>query len=65
MLTKLGINTVRAEKVGPNVKEGINHSTHAKIVKCTCGKSFEKNCPSEAACDVSSFECPNCGNRIQ
>lgn len=66
MLTKLGINSVCAKKVGPNVREGISKSkSFARLVTCQCGKKFEKSCPSEAACDISSFSCPHCGARIQ
>jgi hypothetical protein len=67
MLKKFGINSVCAKKTGPNVKEGIDNKprTFARTITCSCGKRFEKSCPSEAACDVSSFSCPYCGTRVQ
>jgi hypothetical protein len=67
MMTKLGINTVSSRKRGPNIKESIcieSPKRSLKTITCSCGKQFEKNCPNEEMCDVSSFECPYCNQRI-
>lgn len=61
MLKKFGINTTRAEKTGPKVKQGITTASFTRVVTCSCGKKFEKSCPSEMACDITMFTCPHCG----
>lgn len=68
MLTKKGINTVRAEKSGPNVKQGIamqSNKRYKKVVTCSnCSAKLEKDCPSELDCDISQLKCPRCGNPV-
>lgn len=67
MMTKLGINTISARKRGPNVKEGISNESpirSTKLISCSCGKKFEKNCPNEDMCSISTFECPYCKAKI-
>ena len=63
MLKKFGVNSTREEKSGPVVKCGISKKVR-KTITCACGKKFEKECPSEAFCEISSFTCPYCGREI-
>jgi hypothetical protein len=64
MLNKYGVNSIRAEKKGPLVKDGIKRKVEKTIV-CACGKKFVKDCPSETLCELSSFFCPYCGAEIK
>lgn len=67
MMTKTGVNTTRAEKRGPVVKEGatVSANTHKKILKCAvCSAKLEKSCSSEIACELSSARCPRCGASV-
>ena len=65
MFTKLGIDTTRAMKNGPSVKQGIKAQSsqpHEKIVTCSgCGKKLRKKCESAMVCEISILKCPNCG----
>lgn len=62
MLTKFGINNIKAEKSSPTVKS----ASFKKIVICNnCGCKCEKICPSEHVCDASVLKCPKCGNNIK
>lgn len=65
MLKKFGINSTRAEKTGPTVKQGLTAGSFKRMITCSCGKKFEKACPSEMACDISMFTCPHCGSTIK
>lgn len=65
MLKKFGINTTRAEKRGPNVKQGISEGSFKRVITCACGRKFEKSCPNEMACDITMFTCPHCGATIK
>lgn len=67
MLEKFGVNSTRAEKSGPTVKNGIKmeDETYQKIVLCSCGKKFVKSCPNKDVCDISILKCPHCGNDIK
>jgi hypothetical protein len=64
MLKKIGINTSRAKKNGPNVKDGISRKKFAKVVVCSCGAKLEKSCENEYVCDISVLLCPKCGKQI-
>jgi hypothetical protein len=65
MMVKRGINTTRAEKSGPNVKQGISmpaNRRYRKTVTCSnCNAKLEKECPSEFECETSRSKCPRCG----
>ena len=64
MLKKFGVNSTRAEKSGPTVKSGISGPTK-RIITCACGRKFEKACPNELVCEISSFTCPHCGKTVK
>lgn len=67
MLKKIGINTTRTLKNGPNVKNGINKDNKdkfKKVVTCSCGAKLEKACENEYVCDISVLVCPKCGKPI-
>ena len=62
MMNKFGVVTTRVRKDGPVVKEGMERAKKfARTVTCTCGRTFVKECPSEAMCSISTFTCPHCG----
>lgn len=65
MLVKTGVNSTRAEKHGPIVKEGVKASEtrmHRKSVRCpVCDARLEKSCPNEMVCEISTLQCPKCG----
>lgn len=65
MLKKFGINSTRAEKKGPTVKNAIAEERHEKVVLCSCGKKFVKSCPNADVCDISVLKCPHCGADIK
>lgn len=65
MMKKLGINTTRAEKAGPVVKNGIKEDSYERVVICSCGKKFVKSCPNKDVCDISVLKCPHCGANIK
>jgi len=67
MLKKFGVNSTRAEKQGPVVKNGINaeEQNYEKIVVCSCGKKLVKSCPNKDVCDISVLQCPYCGSNIK
>ena len=65
MLVKRGINSTRAEKTGPTVKQGISAKTHKKIVRCSsCNSVLEKTCSDALVCEISSMKCPKCGELV-
>lgn len=65
MMKKLGVNTTRAEKSGPVVKNAIKEKPYEKVVICSCGKKFVKSCPNKDVCDISVLKCPACGADIK
>lgn len=65
MMNKFGINSTRAEKSGPVVKDAIIEQRAEKIVVCSCGKKFIKSCPNQDVCDISILKCPHCGADIK
>lgn len=65
MLKKFGVNSTRAEKKGPVVKNGIKDEPYEKVVLCACGKKFVKSCPNKDVCDISVLKCPHCGENIK
>jgi len=67
MLKKFGVNTTRAEKTGPTVKNAIKVEEEAveRLVVCSCGKKFMKKCANKDLCDISVFTCPYCGASIR
>lgn len=65
MLIKKGIVTSRESKSGPTVKQGISGKKHSRKVRCaSCKAMFEKRCPNELMCEISTFKCPHCGAEI-
>jgi hypothetical protein len=66
MLKKIGINTTRQQKQGPNIKDGIpkKAARFKKIVTCACGCKMEKSCENEWVCDITNLLCPKCGEVI-
>lgn len=64
MIKKFGINSTRAEKKGPVVKNGLNEKIEREIT-CACGKKFMKSCPNELYCEISAFHCPHCGAELK
>lgn len=64
MMEKFGVNSTRAEKTGPVVKNAIEEKRAEKIVTCKCGKTFVKSCPNEDVCAISVLTCPHCGADI-
>lgn len=65
MMVKKGINSTRAEKQGPTVKQGIDSKGHKKTVRCpNCKSVLEKCCSNELVCEISIMTCPKCGNKV-
>ena len=59
MLKKFGVNNTRVEKRVAGYKR------HKMVVTCaSCGRKFEKECPSEELCKIAS-KCPKCGGKLE
>ena len=67
MLKKFGVNSTRAEKQGPTVKNAIKDGDDRfeRVVVCSCGKKFVKSCPNKDVCDISVMQCPFCGANVK
>lgn len=64
MLKKFGVNTTRALKSGPVVKDAVEEKDHSKVVTCSCGAKLEKRCRNEYVCETSVMRCPKCGAKV-
>ena len=63
MMEKFGVNSTREEKQGPVVKNAIktDDEPYERVVICSCGKKFVKQCPNKDVCEISILKCPYCG----
>ena len=63
MMTKFGVNSTRAQKNGPAVKQGERQEVITHLICPKCGARLERRCPSKDQCELA-IKCPKCGEYL-